>query len=77
MLFGRQHEHRKTERRGDEHLDEHALSEVDIRGGNWAKWMSIKKKVVPTSSLWREYSDEKSWACNRRNARTCTESNQE
>lgn len=55
MLFGRQHEHRKTERSGDKHLDEHALSEVDIPDGNWAKWTLTKKGH--TNQL--EYSDEK------------------
>ena len=44
MLFGRQHEHRKTERSGDKHLDEHALSEVDIPGGNWAEWTFNQKR---------------------------------
>jgi len=31
MLFGCQHQDSKTERGGDEHLDEHALCEVDAR----------------------------------------------
>jgi len=37
MLFGRKHQHRKAERRGDKHLNKHTLSEVDIVGGNRAK----------------------------------------
>ena len=37
MFLGRQHQDGKTERRGDKHLDKHALSEVDIRGGYRAK----------------------------------------
>lgn len=31
MLFGCQHQDSQTERGGDEHLDEHALCEVDAR----------------------------------------------
>jgi len=37
MLFGCQHQDGKTERRSDEHLDEHALCAVDVRGEYWTK----------------------------------------
>jgi hypothetical protein len=34
VLFGCEHQHRETERRGNEHFDKHALREIDIRCGN-------------------------------------------
>ena len=33
VLFGCEHQHRETERRGNEHFDKHALGEIDIRCG--------------------------------------------
>jgi len=38
MLFGCQHQDRNAERSGDEHLDEDALSTIDIRGKHRAEW---------------------------------------
>ena len=40
MLFGCEHQHRETKRRGNEHFDEHALCEIDIRRGNRARQAS-------------------------------------
>ena len=37
VLFGCKHQHRETERRGNEHFDEHALGEIDIRRRNRAR----------------------------------------
>jgi len=43
MLFGCQRQDSKAERSGDEHLDENALSTIDIRGKHRAEWEVSKE----------------------------------
>lgn len=44
VLFGSKHQHRETECRSDEHLNEHRLSAVDIQSGKCTKWKQILDK---------------------------------
>ena len=47
MLFGCQHQDGNAERGSDEHLDENALSGIDIRGKHRAKVGRLAEVVVP------------------------------
>ena len=40
MFFGCEHQHRETERRCNEHFDENALGEIDIRRRDRARQAS-------------------------------------
>jgi hypothetical protein len=48
VLFGCKHQHRETERSGDEHLDEHALGAIDVRAKHRAKLKERTKKKKST-----------------------------
>ena len=56
MLFGCQHQDSEAERSSDEHLNENALSTIDIRGKHRAK-SRLAKVIIPRIA--ESGSDEK------------------